>query len=90
MHDKPPQKQVLKDGRLVWKDRLATNPDDPVFLIRSVTAVRNNLFHGGKEVVGLVAERDRQLLQHSLLFLAYCLTLNPDVHAAFGEQTRRR
>ncbi len=85
LQEKPPKKQVLRNDRLEWKDRKCPDFDDPVFLIRSVTTVRNNLFHGGKEVVALMAERDRHLLQHSLLFLAYCLTLNADVLAAFGE-----
>src|SRR5205823_15094594 len=85
LQEKPPQKQVLRNGRLGWKDRECTDPSDTKFVVRSITTVRNNLFHGGKEVVGLMAERDRQLLQHSLLVLAYCLTLNADVLAAFGE-----
>jgi hypothetical protein len=85
LQENPPQKQVFRNGRLEWKNRECTDPSDAVFVVRSVTAVRNNLFHGGKEVVGLMAERDRQLLEHSLLMLAYCLTLHLDVFNAFGE-----
>lgn len=85
LQENPPRKQIFKNGRLEWKDRKPDAPDDPVFLIRSITTVRNNLFHGGKEIVGLMAERDRQLLQNSLLLLAHCLKLNPAVLEAFGE-----
>jgi hypothetical protein len=85
LQTKPPKKQVLKDGHIEWKDRERGNLDDSAFLVRSITTVRNNLFHGGKEIVGLMVERDRQLIQHSLLLLAYAITLNPAVHSAFSE-----
>jgi hypothetical protein len=85
LEEKPPQKQILRNGRLHWEDRAYTDAAVPVFIVRSITTVRNNLFHGGKEIVGPMAERDRQLLQHSLLVLAHCLTLNSAVLDAFGE-----
>ncbi len=85
LQDKPPKKQVYTDGHLQWKNRQCANPDDPEFIVRSVTTVRNNLFHGGKEAVGLMAERDRELLEHSLLALAYWVTLNEQVREAFRE-----
>jgi hypothetical protein len=86
LQDQPPQKQVLRrDGNLSWEPRPCKNPTDPVFVIRSITTARNNLFHGGKEIVGLLAERDRQLLQHCLLVLEYCLTLNNEVLSAFSD-----
>lgn len=85
LQEKPPQKQVWKNRRIDWKKRECTDTGDPVFVVRSVTTVRNNLFHGGKEVVGLMAERDRELLQNCLLVLAFSLTLNADVIKAFGE-----
>jgi hypothetical protein len=85
MQERAPQKQVFRGGRLSWKNRVCPDATDPVFVVRSITTVRNNLFHGGKEIVGLMAERDRQLLQHSLLVLAYCLTVNAEVLDAFGE-----
>jgi hypothetical protein len=47
--------------------------------------VRNNLFHGGKELRWLMAERDRRLIESSLVVLAHCITLNKNVHDAFLE-----
>jgi hypothetical protein len=85
LQDKPPKKHVYQDRRLQWKTRECTSLTDPVFVIRSITTVRNNLFHGGKEIVGLMAERDRQLVQNSLVVLAYCMTLNESVSSAFSE-----
>jgi hypothetical protein len=85
LQEKPPQKQVYRDRQLKWEPRSCTNLTDPVFVIRSITTVRNNLFHGGKEIVGLMAERDRQLLQSSLVVLAYCMCLNESVARALNE-----
>jgi hypothetical protein len=82
---KAPKKQVLRNGQLQWKDRPCPDLRDPKFVIRSITTVRNNLFHGGKEIVGLMAERDRQLLENSSLVLAYCLKINEEVYHAFEE-----
>jgi hypothetical protein len=85
LQEKPPGRQIYKHDRFEWVPRECTNRDDPVFVIRSVTTVRNNLFHGGKEIVGIMAERDRELLEHSLLALAYWVTLNDKVRDAFCE-----
>jgi hypothetical protein len=85
LQEKPPKKQVYRDRQLKWEPRECTNFTDPEFVIRSITTVRNNLFHGGKEIVGLMAERDRELVQNSLVVLAYCMTLNERVLRALND-----
>lgn len=86
----PPKRQVVKNGDLVWEDRVSQDARDPVFLIRSLTTVRNNLFHGGKEIEGLLAERDRSLLRSSLILLAHTVGLDAKVLRAFGELPREQ
>jgi hypothetical protein len=81
----PPQKQVVRHRGLGWEPRTSDNPRDPVFLMRSITTVRNNLFHGGKEVTGRLAERDHGLVQSSLVILAHAIGLDTNVQHAFEE-----
>jgi hypothetical protein len=85
--DNPPRKQVVnKDGRLTWKSRASDAAQrDPLFLIQSVTTVRNNLFHGGKQISGLLEERDRLLLISCLNLLSYAISLDQDVLHSFEE-----
>ncbi len=83
--ENPPSKHIIKNGHLEWRPRVSAEPRDAVFLIRSITTVRNNLFHGGKEIQGLLAERDRRLVRSSLVVLAHALTLLPEVWHAFEE-----
>jgi hypothetical protein len=80
-----PCKLVCNGHKLRWEERKCTDSKDPKFVIRSVTTVRNNLFHGGKEIVGLMTERDRGLIESSLIVLAYCISLNERVANAFSE-----
>lgn len=85
LQNHPPRREVVRSGTLDWEARTTNDPKDPVFLIRSLTTVRNNLFHGGKEINGLLAERDRSLLRSSLILLAHVLGLIPKVRRAFEE-----
>lgn len=84
--ENPPAKQVVKDKSLMWEARKCDkrNPD-PLFLILSVTTVRNNLFHGGKKIHGPLAERDFRLLLSCLNLLSYALTLDSEVLRFFQE-----
>ena len=50
-----------------------------------ITTVRNNLFHGGKKVTGMFAERDYRLVQSSLVILAHAIGLGTNVQHAFEE-----
>lgn len=83
--ENPPARQVVKDGSLTWQPRTSGDPRDPVFLIRSVTTVRNNLFHGGKRIAGVLAERDLLLLVSCLNILSYAISLNQEVLQVFEE-----
>lgn len=83
--ENPPDRQVVKDGSLTWKRRTSGDPQDPVFLIQSVRTVRNNLFHGGKQIAGLLAERDLLLLVSCLNVLSYAISLDQEVLHFFEE-----
>jgi hypothetical protein len=87
----PPARQVVRNGSLTWQARKAPNAHkDAVFLIRSITTVRNNLFHGGKRIEGRVSERDRQLLLSCLNLLSYAISLDPEVLGFFEELPMKR
>jgi hypothetical protein len=80
----PPAKQVVKDKSLIWEPRKCDKRSpDPAFLILSVTTVRNNLFHGSKNIHGPLAERDFRLLLSCLNLLSYALTLENNVLRSF-------
>lgn len=84
--ENPPAKQVVKDGSLIWESRKCDKrKPDPLFVILSVTTVRNNLFHGGKKIHGTLAERDFRLLLSCLKLLSCALTLDRDVLRFFQE-----
>ncbi len=78
----PPKRQTLGPER--WVARTGS-PRNARFLIKSVTTVRNNLFHGGKEMTWRLAERDRRLIESALLVLKHVVQLHVGVRAAFGE-----
>lgn len=71
LQDHPPKKQVLQDGRLVWKAREASGGTAIQEILLSVRTVRNNVFHGGKFPEGPVAEplRDERLIRDCLAVL---------------------
>jgi hypothetical protein len=89
LKSKPPKKQILKKGKLDWKD----NPyqeSEPVakWLIDMVNIIRNNLFHGGKFPSGPIEEpsRNLKLLKSGLVVLYECLQLNDTVREFFLER----
>jgi hypothetical protein len=83
----PPKKQVLTDNQIEWKD---VPPDvnlpcaERVLLM--VRRVRNNLFHGGKFLQGENpgGDRDRLLVEYSLLVLRACIPLHEGVSLAYS------
>lgn len=86
LQSRPPMRQVYENGTLLWRKRSRrTNQSEAEFLLESVRTVRNNLFHGGKEMRGPLAERDRRLVQSSLLVLAHAISLSDSVSHAFSE-----
>jgi hypothetical protein len=81
---KPPKKQRVVDGQLVWTVSPAggANPTDNLLIY--VRRVRNNLFHGGKYSRGwLDPERSQPLIRHSLTILGACLELSDRVRTAY-------
>lgn len=82
----PPRKQVLRDGRLGWKDA----PPPPGLpkvtrVLLMVRRVRNNLFHGAKvwSPEYRNRERDINLLNASLLVLKESARLNRQVEITY-------
>lgn len=80
--DKPPRKQVLKDGHLSWKDSPpnAKLPKAEQTLLM-VRRVRNNLFHGAKVWSMERGDRGRDisLLKAGLIVLEHCSRIDTDV-----------
>lgn len=83
----PPRKQVLRDGRVEWKQSPPDNnlPKAQQVLLM-IRRIRNNLFHGAKVWSPEYAnrERDIELVMASLVVLKQCVLLNQDVHHAYG------
>jgi hypothetical protein len=86
LNDYPPMKQVYRQSSLRWEARVRSAEQTPeTFLIRSVTQVRNNLFHGGKELRGPLAERDRRLVHSALTMVAFAVSVHDRVAMYYGE-----
>ena len=82
----PPQKQIIRDGTLNWREGLPpTQPGNQADLvIMLVRRVRNNLFHGGKfSGQWFNPARSKLLLKHSLTILLGCLEASPEVRGAY-------
>ena len=83
MCEKPPKKQVLKNGKLVFIDRTIDDKQKRTQqILLMVRSVRNNLFHGGKyhEHEDYQTERNELLIKHSIKILSECVKINEDVH----------
>ena len=89
LKNKPPKKQVLKDGQLGWD---CPNEDyrDIQTLINAIKRVRNNLFHGGKfpNPTGPVEDptRNKELIKHSIIVLKHLLYSSPEVQRHYFEE----
>ena len=86
MLENPPLEQVLIETGLAWE---TNNPCESVSevecLLRLVRRVRNNLFHGAKFSNEAFEDTSRQemLLKGSLLILAECLDVSPQVRSVY-------
>jgi len=85
----PPRKQVMqviRGWKPTWKltdeDLLEQQQVTLLWLTLMVRRVRNNLFHGGKEIFSDLP-RDRQLLKFSLVLLRCWLDLDKNVKRHF-------
>ena len=85
----PPNKQIVKDGKLQWSRTPPDSKSELDLLLQYVCRVRNNLFHGGKYKGRMLANPDRseQLFIGCKNILAYCLELSPNVKEAFDRNT---
>jgi hypothetical protein len=77
----PTRKQIVANETLDWADG-PPRPSEPSlsWLLGVVRDTRNNLFHGGKFVMGPVRDplRDQQLIEASVEVLLACLELECD------------
>jgi hypothetical protein len=79
---KPPKKQIIRNGKVVWKDNMqGTGESEFRWIIRSIKTVRNNLFHGAKFPFSLT--RDTELLSFGLVLLHECMKYDPHVEKEF-------
>jgi hypothetical protein len=82
----PPRKQVLRDGRVDWKE---SPPDNNLSkaqqVLLMVRRIRNNLFHGAKVWSPEYGNRARdiKLVKAGLVVLKQCVLLNQHVHRAY-------
>ena len=83
--EKPPQKEILTAQGLDWSPRSPQGQSRERFLVRSVTTVRNNLFHDGKKPGSPLIERDRELVAVALQALKRFVTLHATVLSKFQE-----
>ena len=82
----PPRKQVLRNGRVDWKD----SPPDKNLpkaqqVLLMIRRIRNNLFHGAKVWSPEYGnrERDIRLVKAGLIVLKQCASINQEIHRAY-------
>lgn len=82
----PPKKQTYGPHGLEWRERSRRSDQSAAqFLIESATQVRHNLFHGGKDLMGRLAERDSELVSAALLVIAFAISLDSEIQKAFQD-----
>jgi hypothetical protein len=89
----PPMQQTWDGEVLDWEPRQPRNgAADLENLLDQVKVVRNNLFHGGKELRGrsVVDERDGDLLAAGLTVLRSVMAIDKDVANAFSDPGPKR
>ncbi|WP_334161951.1 hypothetical protein [Phenylobacterium sp.] len=80
----PPKKQIVENGILRWSDSPPNAATDTELLLRYVSRVRNNLFHGGKfNGRWLAPERSADLLPRCALIMDACLTVSDNLREAY-------
>jgi hypothetical protein len=86
----PPKTQIVRGSNLDWKDTVQGDGEyHERFVLRLVSTVRNNLFHGGKYPVPVGSmddvARNRRLFEAGITVLTQCLELNAQVRSTFEE-----
>lgn len=82
---RPPRKQVIRNGQLAWEDAIPQTNSQADLLLLYVRRVRNNLFHGGKfNGHWFEPERSDALIRHSLVILRACRDASDEVTRAYG------
>lgn len=82
----PPRKQVLRNGRVDWKESPPKeNLPKAQQVLLMVRRIRNNLFHGAKVWSPEYGnrERDIKLVEAGLVVLKQCASLNQEVRMAY-------
>lgn len=77
----PPRQQIVLNGSLGWMDALPAPIVSPRDLLLGAKAVRDNLFHGGKQGED---PRDEMLCRAAVKILFASLDRHPDVRARFN------
>ena len=88
--NEPPKTQVVSGGDLAWSATPMGNGEHHErYVLRLVSTVRNNLFHGGKypHPLGPIVDvaRNKRLLEAGVTVLSQCLELSESVRGAFEE-----
>ena len=84
----PPKKQIVSGDRLDMTDDAFAGTWDMDRVLTLVRRIRNNLFHGGKRLVGHPEEavsRDTELLNAGLAVVEACLDADAHLNSAFLE-----
>ena len=86
----PPKTQVIKGSDLDWKATVRGDGEcHERFVLRLISTIRNNLFHGGKypRPLGPMDDvaRNRRLLEVGITILMQCLELSAEVRHRFEE-----
>jgi hypothetical protein len=87
----PPKTQIVSGNDLGWKNTVqGAGEYKERYVLRLISVVRNNLFHGGKYPYpfGPVddAARDRRLLEAAISILKQCLDLSETVRTKFEDK----
>jgi hypothetical protein len=75
----PPMKQIRRGGIATFEPVPWGTANPGSRLLESVRRVRNNLFHGGKEVGERARGHDQLLVEAALAVLRVAMTCRPDV-----------
>lgn len=81
----PPKTFRVRWDRSIRERETSRDNSTNEFLLRAVGDVRNNLFHGGKDLAGSAIERDEKLIKAAFIVLAWALQTKEDVWGFFNE-----